>query len=100
MPGLQRLAQFELDAFVLNLTAEREAELGLRFVPVGAEGVAVRLEIGEDAEEILPHEMRQHESVVQRRAPARQRAVQRITPQPGENRADQKLLSEAHPRVR
>ena len=34
MPRLQRLAQFELDAFVLDLAAERKAELGLRFVPV------------------------------------------------------------------
>ena len=40
----------------------------------------VRLQIGEDAEKILPHEMRQHEPIVQRCAPARQRPVQRITP--------------------
>ena len=80
MPRLQRLAQFELDALVLDLAAERKAELGLRFVPVGAKRIAVRLEIGEDAKEILPHEMRQHEPVVQRRAPARQRPIQRIAP--------------------
>ncbi len=60
----------------------------------------MRLEIGEDAKEILPDEMRQHEPVVQRGAPARQRPIQRIAPQPGENRPDQELLSQAHAGVR
>ena len=80
MPRLQRLAQFKLDALVIDLAAERKAELGLRFVPVGAKWIAVRLEISEDAEKILPHEMRQHEAVVQRGAPARQRPIERIAP--------------------
>ena len=60
----------------------------------------VRAQVGEHVEEILPDEMRQHEPVVQRRAPARQRPVQRIAPQPREDRADQQLLGEAHARVR
>ena len=100
MPGLERLAQFELDALVFDLAAEREAELGLRLVPVGAEGEAVRLQIGEHVEEVLPDVVRQHEPVVQRRAPARQRPVERIAPQPRDDRADQQLLGEAHARVR
>src|SRR5579871_3784793 len=43
VPGLQGLSQFELDAVILDLAAEREAELRLRLVPVGAEGEAVAL---------------------------------------------------------
>ncbi len=44
--------------------------------------------------------MRQHELVVQRRAPAHQRAVERLAPEPGDERAHQQLLREAHPGVR
>src|SRR5271166_866043 len=100
MPRLQRLAQFELNALVFGLAAERKTKFGLRFVPVGAEGVAMRSQIGEHVEDIFPDEVRQHESVVQRRAPARQRPVERVTPQAGEDCADEQLLGQAHARVR
>src|SRR5271154_7596769 len=100
MPGLERLTQLELDALVFDLAAEREAELGLRFVPVGAEGEPMRLEIGEHVEHVLPDEVREHEPVMQRRSPARQRSVERNAPKPRKNRADKQLLGEAHARVR
>ena len=89
MPGFERLTQLELDALVIDLTAEREAEFALRLVPFGAEGEAVRPQVRQHFEEILPDEMRQHEPVVQRRSPARQRPVQRIAPKAGEDGADQ-----------
>ena len=44
--------------------------------------------------------MRQHEAVVQLGAPAHQRALIGIRPEAGDERAEQKLLGKAHPRVR
>ena len=41
VPGLERLAELEVDAVDLDLAAEREAELGLRLEPVGAHVEAV-----------------------------------------------------------
>ena len=38
MPGLQRLAQLELNALVVDLAAERKTKFRLRLVPVGPEG--------------------------------------------------------------
>ena len=43
--------------------------------------------------------MRQHEAVVQRRAPAHETAVLRLAPEPGDERAQQQLLGEAHARI-
>ena len=43
--------------------------------------------------------MRQHEAVVQRRAPADRRAALRLAPEPGDQRAQQQLLGETHARV-
>ena len=100
VPGLERLADLELDALVFDLAAERKAELGLRLVPVGAEVEALELEVGEDVEKVLPDVMAEHEPVVQRRAPARQRPVERRAPEPRDDRPDEKLLGERHARVR
>jgi hypothetical protein len=57
-------------------------------------------EIAQDVEEILPDEMRQHEAVMQHRAPAGQLAADRRLPEPRDDRADQHLLGEAHARMR
>ena len=54
VPRLERLAQFQLDAVVLDLAAEREAEFELRLEPFGAEVEAVLLEVVEHVEEIRP----------------------------------------------
>src|SRR5947209_1127469 len=99
MPGLERLTDFELHAAMLDRAAERKAELALRFEPNGIEFVTRVAEIAEDAEKILPDEMRQHEAIVQRRSPAHQRAVLRLAPEPGEQRAHKQLLRKAHARI-
>ena len=57
-------------------------------------------QVGDDALEVGPQEVRQHEAVVQRRAPAHQRPAVGLLPEPGDERADQQLLGEAHARVR
>ena len=65
----------------------------------GSKAIAGPRQIGEHALEILPDEMRQHEAVMQRRAPAHQAALLRLAPEPGDQRAEQQLLGQAHARV-
>src|SRR5947209_15500583 len=100
MPGLQRLAEFELHAAMLDRAAEREAEFALRLEPDGIELVAGIAEIAEHAQEILPDEVRQHEMIVQCRSPSHERAVLRLAPEPRKQRAHEQLLRKAHPRIR
>ena len=50
--------------------------------------------------EILRDEVRQHEAIVQRGAPADQRLRVGLLPEPGDQRPQQQLLRQAHPRVR
>ena len=80
--------------------AEREAELALGLEPFGLEGVARPAQIAEHAQKVLPDEMRQHEFVMQGGAPAHQLALLGLAPEPGDERAQQQLLGEAHARVR
>ena len=70
VPGFERAAQFQLHAVVLHRAVERKAELPMRPEPGRIEREAVRLQIAQHVEEIVPDEVRQHEPVVQRRAPA------------------------------
>ena len=58
VPGLQRVAQLELDAAVGDRAVEREAEFALRVEPHRIERIAGAAQIAEHAEEILPDEMR------------------------------------------
>ena len=94
------MPQLELDAAVGDRAVEREAEFALRVEPHRIERIAGVAQIAEHAEEILPDEMPEHEAVVQRGAPAHQRAMLRLAPEPGDQRAQQKLLRQAHARVR
>src|SRR5580692_9286176 len=81
VPGLDRLAQFEADAAVADGTAHRKPELPLRLEPGRIEDVTGGFEIVQDFEEILPDEMLEHETVVQRRAPAHRLAAKRRAPE-------------------
>ncbi len=57
VPGLERVAQLEPHAAVVDRAVEREAELALRLEPGRIEAVAGAAEIVEHVEEILPDEM-------------------------------------------
>ncbi len=100
MPWLQRVTQLQPHAAMLDSAVKRKTEFALRREPCRIELVSGALKIGEHAEKILPHEMRQHEAVMQRRAPAHARAVLRLAPEPRDQRAHQQLLRERHARVR
>ena len=59
MPRLQRLPHLELDAARFDRAVEGKAELALRLEPDRIERIARPPKVGENAEKILPDEMRQ-----------------------------------------
>ena len=71
----------------------------MRRQPGLAERVAGVVQFPHDFLEVLSHEVRQQEPVVQRGAPTDQRFVVRLVPEPRDERSHQQLLGEAHPRV-
>src|SRR5260370_10403983 len=99
IPGFERLAQLQPDAAVGDLAVNRKTELALGVEPFRVEAIAFAADFLEHVEEILPYEILKHEAVVQRRAPAHHGAVERLAAEPGDERAQQQLLREAHTRI-
>ncbi len=89
VPGLERLPDLHLDAAMRDLAVIGEAEFALRVEPERLHGEAGAAQVFEHVEEIGPDEMLEHETVVQRRAPAHQPAALRHAPEPGDQRAQQ-----------
>src|SRR6187551_2824012 len=89
MPRLQRLPQFQRDAAMVDAAEGRKPKLELSRIPFRRELVAGLPELIEHAEKILPEEMRQHEAVVERGAPAHEFALLRLAPKFCDQRADQ-----------
>ena len=88
------MPDLETDPAALDRAIERKAEFALRGEPDRIEGVALAAQVFQHFEEILPDEMLQHEAVVQRGAPAHRLAVERLAPEPRDQRAQQELLRE------
>src|SRR3954447_20548977 len=99
MPRLQRLANLKLNTAMGDGAVERKPEFTLRIEPHRIEWIAGVTQVAEHAQKVLPNEMPEHESIMQRGAPAHQRTMLRFTPEPGDQRAQQKLLRQAHPCV-
>ena len=74
----------------------REAELLEGREPVQLEGIARLVQVVDHPAQILPDEMRQHETVMQFGAPVDQRAGVGRLPEMGHQRADQQHLQRAH----
>ena len=73
----------------------------MRREPLGLERVAGASQIVEHVAEVLRHEVRQHEAIVQRRAPAhRRRGGTACRQNDATSAAQQELLRQAHARVR
>ena len=104
VPGFERSAQAQADAHGRDLADQREAELQVRLEPCVVEGITGRAQLGHDVVEVHLHEGRQQEAVVQPRAPAcqtrRAMAAVGLAPEPGQQRAQQQLLRQAHVRMR
>ena len=100
MPGLQRLAHLQGNAAVMDPAERGKPEFELGEIPFRRKIVAGALQLGEHVQEIFPEEMRQHETVMQRGAPAHEFTLLRLAPEFCDQRADQQLLGERHARVR
>ena len=68
----------------------------MRPEPRRVERETVSPQIAQHVEEIGPDEVRQHETIVERRAPAHEARVIRFVPKARDQCADQQLLGEAH----
>ena len=99
VPRLERAPELERDVVVGDGAELREAELVMNVEPLLVDRVAGRVHVAHDLREVLRDEVREQETVVQRRAPARQLCLIRRLPERREQRADEELLREAHPRM-
>src|SRR5215813_12382848 len=86
VPRLERVSQFKFDASVGDCAIERKTKLTLGMKPLRVEVIAGAEEIFQNAEKVAPHEVFQHESVVQRRTPTYRRPALRLPPEPGDQR--------------
>src|SRR6516162_6713199 len=99
VPRLQRMSQFKPDAAVGDCAIQRKTKLALGMKPLRIEVIAGAAEIFQNVEKVSPNEVFQHESVVQRRTPTYRRATLWRAPEPSGQRAQEKLLRQAHARV-
>ena len=84
-----------------KLAIARKTELQVCVEPVGRQAEAGVVQLGNHVAKILPHEMRQHETVVQFGAPAHQGCrAERLAPEARHQGAQQQLLGQRHARVR
>ena len=100
MPGLQRIAQSELDAERLDRAHQREPEFNVRRKPARIKWVACSPHFGNHVIKVHLDESGQHVAVVQLGTPAGGGCLVGRVPEPGHQRAQQQLLHDAHARVR
>ena len=70
MPGLQRMAQLKTDALGDKAAMQREAEFEMRREPFALHRITGVTQLTDHIVEILFHEMRQHEAIMQLGSPA------------------------------
>src|SRR5262249_61755436 len=75
VPRLERVSQFKPDAAVGDGAIERKTKLALGMKPLRIEVITGTAQTFQNVEKVLPNEVLQHESVVQRRAPTHRRAA-------------------------
>src|SRR5499425_2070620 len=100
VPRLERVSQFKPDAAVGDGAIERKTKLALGMKPLRIEVIAGAAKTFQNVEKVVPNEVRQHESIVQGRTPTYRRAALWLAPEPGDQRAQEQLLRQAHARVR
>jgi len=81
---------------VIDRAVAREAELEVRRETTRGEAVSGLVEVGQDVVEILAHEVRQQEAVVDLRPPADQGPAIRRLPEFRDEAAQQQVLRQAH----
>src|SRR6185295_614788 len=81
VPGLDRLPHLDLEPVDRDAPDERETELVLWREPAEVEGKARVLQVADHVLEVLLHEVRQHEAIVERGPPAHHGALVRLAPE-------------------
>src|SRR5207249_1459414 len=76
------------------------AKFDVRGEPALGKLIALPCQLFEHIAEILGQEMREHEAVVKHGPPADQALASRVLPESGDHGPEEKLLHQAHPRVR
>ncbi|MNE46026.1 hypothetical protein D3C80_1403460 [compost metagenome] len=101
MPGLKGLAQLQFNTVDCVIAHFGETKLQVRGKPLGTQGEARGVELDQNVGKILLDKVRQHEAVMQRRAPACQAfGCIGLAPEPRHQRPQQQLLGQTHARVR
>jgi hypothetical protein len=100
VPGFNGLPEFQLDAALLDLAVERKSKFQVWIEPFHSQRVAGLIQVGNNILQILVHEMREHEAVVNFRAPPDQFVAVGALPQMRDQGAKQKMLCETHARMR
>ncbi len=100
VPRFERSAQLHEDRVFAHAPIEREAKLVVRTEPLVVEFVAALAQVTHHIAEVLAHEVRQEEAVVQQRAPLYEGRPVWALPKRGEQRAEQELLRARHAVVR
>ena len=101
VPGFERAAQFDVHIARREFAEFREAEFKMRREPFQLHRVAEGMQFVDHVAQVVPHEMRQHEAVVQFSAPALEaRRRVGLLPEARDQRAQHELLGQTHARVR
>jgi hypothetical protein len=96
VPRFDGLPEFQLDASLFDPDVQRKAKLKMRIEPFHAQWIAGFVQVGNNVLKVLMHEVREHETVVNLRAPSNQLAAVRPLPQMSDQGAKHKVLSQAH----
>ncbi len=95
IPGLEGLPQLKFDSLRRDRADLRKAKLEVRSKPLLLEVVARPAQLAEHIEKVAPDKMRQHKTVMQRRAPTDQAAFERPFPKHADQSANQQHLQQA-----
>src|SRR5688572_4285225 len=86
VPRLERLAELDLDGAEAHGAVARKAELEVRREPAYVELVTRAVHVADDIDEVAPNVKRQHEFVVELRAPAHEVVGVRLAPETRDQR--------------
>ena len=91
-PGFVGAPQLERERPDRYRPEDGKAQLEQRLEPIELERVARRHQIGDDAAQIVEEDIRQHESIMQRRAPAAELSAVRMAPEAADQAEDEQRL--------
>jgi hypothetical protein len=100
VPRFESLTERELDAAEGDVTIGGKAEFEVRREPFAFDAEPALLQLVDDVGEIEVDEEREHEAVMELRAPADEARFVWVLPEARHERPQQQLLDETHARMR